>query len=268
MIRLYNQNIWGNMRSTERVANRSRLIRDLVYEYLPDVCTFQECNPNTIRQGDDAVHKLISDAYAEAFSSAADRNFTPVFYRKDTYREIDSGFWAYSGKNDIESKSVTWAVLERMEDGKRFGVASTHFWFKHLSEEDNLQRLQNVEELEKLCNYMEEMYQVPVLVAGDFNNGKQSPLGDEAYQVMVQKGFSDVRYHAAESTDCHTVHHPPTRNESGEYAYSDMPGSTIDYIFMYGAQKLTTQKFQVDTCEKALCSSDHCPMIAEFSWGE
>jgi len=268
MIRLYNQNIWGNMRSTESVANRSKLIRDLIYDYLPDVCTFQECNPNTIRQGEDAVHKLISDAYAEAFSSAADGNFTPVFYRKDKYQEIDSGFWVYSGKNDIQSKSATWIVLERNEDGKRFGVASTHFWFKHQSEEDNLQRLQNVEELEKICKYMDETYHVPVIVAGDFNNGKQALLGDGAYKAMIQKGFFDVRYNACESTDCHTLHHPPVRNEDGEYAYADMPNSTIDYIFTYGVQELTAQKFQVDTSEKALCSSDHCPMIADFAWSE
>jgi endonuclease/exonuclease/phosphatase family metal-dependent hydrolase len=55
-----------------------------------------------------------------------------------------------------------------------------------------------------------------------------------------------------------------TRNEKGEYAYGDMPHGTIDYIFMYGEKGLTAQKFQVDTSAKALSSSDHCPMIAEF----
>ena len=264
MIRLYNQNIWGNMPATHRVANRSELIRALIQDYQPDVCTFQECNPNTIRQGDNALQILLSDDYAEAFSSAANCNFTPVFYRKGKYREIDSGFLAYSGMNDEQSKSVAWVVLETKTDGKRIGVASTHFWFKHQSEEDILQRLQNVEELERVCKYMTETYHVPVIVAGDLNNGKQSSQGDGPYQALLQKGFVDVRYSADETTECHTVHHYPVMNESGEYAYGDMPYGTLDYIFVYGTKDLTAQKFQVDTSEKALCSSDHCPMIADF----
>jgi len=264
MIRLYNQNVWGGMPKTEEIANRNQLIRSLIQYYQPDVCTFQECDPTTTRKVEDALPAILSDVYAEACSQDAEHNYTPVFYRKDKYREIESGYHAYSGKNDVQSKSVTWTVLEGIADGKRFGVASTHFWFKHQSEEDILQRLQNVEELEGFCKYMAETYDVPVMVAGDFNNGKQSLQGDGPYQAMLGKGFTDVRYSAAETTDCDTVHHYPTRNEKGEYAYGDMPYSTIDYIFTYGAPKLSAQKFHVDIGEKALCSSDHCPMIADF----
>lgn len=267
MIRLYNQNIWGGMPKTDEIANRNQLVRSLIQDYQPDICTFQECSPNSTRKVEDALPLILSDIYAEACAQEAERNYNAIFYKKDKYLEIDSGYHAYAGCEERpggKSKAVTWAVLERIADGKRFGIMSTHFWFKHLSEEDVILRLQNAEELEQVCKWMVEKYDVPVIVAGDFNNGKQSIQGDGPYQAMIQKGFEDVRYSAAQTTDCFTVHHYPTRNEKGEYAYGDMPHGTIDYIFMYGEKGLTAQKFQVDTSAKALSSSDHCPMIAEF----
>lgn len=265
MMRIYNQNIWGGMPKTDEVANRNQLIRSLIQDFQPDICTFQECSPNTIRKVVDALPAILSDVYAEACSQESDHNYTPVFYRKDQYREIESGYHQYEGLGG-PSKAVSWTVLESIADGKRFGVASTHFWFKHLSEEDVLLRLQNAEELEKVCKHLVEKYDVPVIVAGDFNNGKESLQGDGPYQALLQKGFTDVRYSAVDTTDCHTVHHYPTRNEKGEYAYGDMPYGTIDYMFTYGVKQLTAQKFQVDTSEKALASSDHCPMIVDFIW--
>lgn len=268
-MRLYNQNVWGGMPKTDGIANRNQLVRSLIQDYRPDICTIQECSPDTTRKVEDALPLILSDVYGEACSHEAERNFNAIFYRKDQYLEIESGYHVYDGcegRPGGRSKAVTWAVLERIADGKRIGVACTHFWFKHLSEEDDLLRLQNAKELEKICRQMQERYDVPVIVAGDFNNGKESLLGDRPYQAMLQKGFADVRYSAADTTDCHTLHHYPTRNDKGEYAYGDMPYSTIDYIFLYRTEKLIAQKFQVDTSEKALCSSDHCPMIVDFSW--
>ena len=97
MIRLYNQNVWGNMSKGNEIANRNQLIRSLVQDYQADVCTFQECNPTTTRRVADALQLLLSDVYAEACSQDAEHNFTPVFYRKDKYREIESGFHPYEG---------------------------------------------------------------------------------------------------------------------------------------------------------------------------
>jgi len=265
MVRLYNQNVWGGMPKNDEIANRNQLVRSLIQDYQPDICTIQECSPNTTRKVEDALPLILSDVYAEACSHEAERNYNAIFYRKDKYLEIESGYHKYDGLGG-DSKAVTWAVLERVADGKRFGIASTHFWFKHLSEEDVLLRLQNAEDLEEVCKNMQEMYDIPVIVAGDFNNGKESIQGDGPYQAMLQKGFADVRYSAMDSTECHTVHHYPTRNEKGEYAYGDMPYSTIDYIFLYKTEKLVAQRFQIDTSEKALCSSDHCPMIVDFTW--
>lgn len=264
MIKLYNQNIWGNMPEGHRVSNRNSLIRDMVMEEAPDFCTFQECNPGTSRAGETAMDKLIAEVYAEASAENASLNFTPVFYKKDAWTEIDSGFTPYDGLNDINSKSLTWAVLERKSDKKRVCVVSTHFWFKALSEEDFKQRLDNVRQLKGVCDDVIAKYNVPVIIAGDFNNGVKAPQGDEPYKLMVSLGFSDVRHVAKQTTDSYTCRDEyPQMNDDGIYVAGTMPTFILDFVFTYGTH-LASEKFDVITTERALISSDHSPVISEF----
>ena len=58
-MRLYDQNIWGNMKPDQCIANRNLLIRGLIAKYDPDVCAFQECNPKTSRAGDTPIVSLL-----------------------------------------------------------------------------------------------------------------------------------------------------------------------------------------------------------------
>ena len=80
-MRLYDQNIWGNFSASEHcIANRNVLIRELIEEYCPDVCCFQECNPSTSRSGDTPIQEILKPDYAEVMPETAEKNFTPVFY--------------------------------------------------------------------------------------------------------------------------------------------------------------------------------------------
>ena len=267
MIRLYNQNIWGNHSKTEAVSNRNGLILSLIQKHQPDFCTLQECNPRTSRKGPDPMQDILAYAYAEAAPDDWDHNFTPVFYRKDRFHLVDSGFFAFEGLNDGNSKSVTWGVFEEIGTGKRVGIASTHYWFKYITEEDTLQRIQNAADLKKACDEIIAKYDVPVIVAGDMNNGPNSERGnDRPYQAMISWGFRDVRYTAKNTTDSPTIHHYPIKNEEGIYVDADMPYRTLDYIMSYGEKDLSAESFTVLTDHDALVSSDHCPMVADFSF--
>lgn len=264
MIKLYNQNIWGNIPATECVSNRNGLIRDMIMEEMPDFCTFQECNPRTSRAGDTAMDKLIASEYAEASIENASKDFTPVFYKKSDWTEIDSDHVVYDGRNDGNSKSLAWAVLERKSDKKRVCVVSTHFWFKAVEPEDFEQRLENVRQLKKVCDEVIAKYNVPVIIAGDFNNGVKAHTGDEPYKLMISLGFVDVRHVAKQTTDSYTCRDEyPQMNEEGIYTIGTMPTFILDFIFTYGTH-LEAEKFDVFTTERALVSSDHSPMIAEF----
>lgn len=267
MLRIYNQNIWGNYSETEAVANRNQLLLELITENQPDICCLQECNPNTSRVGEEGVQLLLKEQYSEASEENWERNYTPVFYKKDKFKLIDSGFQIYSGTTYDRSKSVTWAVLEEISTGKRVGVASTHFWFKHTGEVDIKQREDNAATLTQVCEEMIRKYQVPVIATGDLNHGIYSRSGEAVpYKNMLENGFQDVRFTAKESTDSHTCHHYPKRNEEGIYVEADEPMSTIDFILTYGENPLKAESFRVLRDHKALVSSDHCPMIAEFGF--
>ena len=261
MIKVFSHNVW-NKKPTEW---RNKLIREMITEADADFCTFQECASWTVRSGDAPLDKLMADSYLELMEEIQGKNFTPVYYKKDKFSVIDSGYHAYTGLNDADSKSVCWGVFQDKETGEKIAIASTHFWWMYESEKDNLQRLQNVDELKTVCDEIIKKNNVPVIIGGDFNNGFNADQGDMPYKKMLQVGFSDIRLTAKETTDMLTHHTEPLLKEDGTWENKDMPIRTIDYIFTYG-EGIKAEKFQVLTSEKALVSSDHCPLLGYFEF--
>lgn len=259
-MRIYSQNVW-NYNPSEY---RNKLIAALIEDFDADVCCFQECGPGTNRAGVSPLPELLKENYSEVCSEFADRNYTPLFYKTEKYNIIDSGYFLYEGLNDANSKSVTWAVLEDNTTLKRVVAASTHFWWMFRGEQDNLQRLQNVAQLKDFCDEMTSKYNIPIIIGGDFNNGTNADQGDMPYKKMLQEGFCDIRYTAEETTDLLTHHEYPILNDEGIYVDGALPERTLDYIFTYGNAEIRTIKFEILTTQKALDSSDHCPLLATF----
>lgn len=147
------------------------------------------------------------------------------------------------------------------------GVAANHIWLNLLLtiliNVDNQQRIQNARELKDICDQIIEKYAVPVLIGGDFNNGENSEQGDEPYKAMLQMGFKDLRLMSLNTTDTFTHHEYPVLKENGIYAEGSLPNKTIDYIFAYGKEPKELTQFDILATQKALDSSDHCPLISE-----
>lgn len=256
-MKIFCQNVWNYLPS----EYRNSLIYSLVSAHDADICMFQECGPDTSRAGGVPLPELMKYEYTEVCPEFADRNYTPVFYKTGKYRVIDSGYFLYDGLNDANSKSVTWAVLEETATSKTFAVASTHFWWMFESERDNLQRLQNAAQLKQICDQIIAKHGVGVIIGGDFNNGKNSDQGDIPYHTMLREGFCDIRLTADETTDCPTNHDYPVLTERGIYGNGTLPTQTIDHIFTYGTDTIKAKKFEVLKTQKALDSSDHCPLV-------
>ncbi len=259
-MKIYCQNVYNN----NPTFGRNPLIAELVSEFDADICLFQEFGPFSTRVGEKPLHNLLSCKYTEACDLEAAHNYTPVFYKSGKYKEIDSGYFCYTGLNDVNSKSVTWAVLEEISTAKRIAVAATHFWWEYSGERDNLQRLENVKELKACFDEIIAKYNVPVIVGGDFNNGQNADQGDEPYHRMLELGFTDIRLSARESTDCFTHRDCPDLDEKGVVLGGELPYRTLDYIFTYGPNQPKALAFDVLTSEKALASSDHCPLVGFF----
>lgn len=257
MIRIFDQNLWH----CRVVADRITLVKKMVSAYDADICTFQECRPITHRVGEGSIAVLLADKYEEVEPTFADRNFTPIFYRRTRFDVLDSGYELYEGLNDIESKSLTWAVFEDRLEGGKFAIVSTHFWYKG-DEEGNRQRIENVHQLQKCCDRILSKHGVPVIVAGDLN----CRVNSDPYLEMERVGFADIRKCAKRTTDRHTIHALPVLNEeTGKFETDSMPDRTIDYAFLCNGENVELHSFNVLIEQIARNSSDHCPLLVEFA---
>lgn len=262
-ITIFGQNIWGNMAKTECISNRNGCVKNMIVAYDADICCFQECNPKTSRVGDTAIELLLEDVYEEVPTEAGKINYTPVFYRRDRFNVIESGFTPYEGLNDSGSKSITWAVLEEKERGVKFGIISTHFWWKSTGEVDNAQRLENAAVLLARINDLKDRYDIPVFATGDLNCGKNASQGEEPYQWLADR-LVDARLHADVTTDVLTHHPYPWRDANNIYhATFTTPQRTLDHLFVTEHPNVHLNSFAVDTSAVALTSSDHCPLIVK-----
>ncbi len=259
-VRIYNQNIWGNMGGTQCIGNRNALVSAMLREFDADICGFQECNFNTSRAPGVDIAALLSDTYEEVPTSAGEKNFTPVFYKRARFDLIDHGWHRFSGKNDIDSKSFTWCVLQDRATGGRIAYASVHFWWMNKSEEDNLQRLQNVEELNAVLRELQKTYNVPVLFAGDLNCGENCIQGESPILKLSDLGYMRLADVAKESIGRYTSHDYPIRGENDVYLGTNLPYYTLDHAFMLPDDRTTVEHFRVNTTSAALSSSDHCPL--------
>ena len=259
---IYDQNIWGNLQGP--IANRNRIIKELIEEVNPDFCCFQECNPQTSRKETDPIQDILNPVYTEACSEHADKNFTPVFYKADKYTFIASDYIPFEGLNDVGSKSVTWAVLEDKLTKKRIAIASTHFWWMARGEVDNNQRTENAIVVHGIAKEVSRKYGCPFIISGDFNSGdnKQTLSG---YNKMIELDMRDIRFIATESDDSKTCGECPVL-ENGMYVRGSDAVTTIDYSFVYGNTPLIFNRFIVINSEKAKISSDHRPLVIDFEF--
>lgn len=267
---VYDQNIWGNMPQGNRIANRNALIAKRVFAWNADILCFQECNPSTSRRGDNepgrpgttnAITELLAPTFCEAPTSAGPNNYTPVFYRPDRIKLLDAGYHAFTGKNDLGSKSITWAVLEQKVSGSRLAVCSVHFWWKADTPEDNAARLDNAATLWNKMKELSEKWDVPVIAAGDLNCGAASLQASEPYDILCEH-LNDVRAIAEQTTDSHTHHNEPHLGKDGLYCNGKQPERTLDHMFATRDDRLQVVRFSVDVTQDALNSSDHCPLVA------
>ncbi|MBQ7320838.1 MAG: endonuclease/exonuclease/phosphatase family protein [Clostridia bacterium] len=252
---VYCQNVWNST-----PLNRTALQRDLIFDLDADVCLFQECGPKTIRADAEALPPMLAERYEEVPTEVGEQNYTPVFYKRERFDLIDHGYILYKGKNDANSKSVTWAILAEKASGVRFGVCSTHFWWRCNEPDDNAHRLSNAAELYACAMDMKQRFDVPVIIGGDLNCGKLASQGEEPWLWLCDR-LIDVRAAAPITTEMLTHHAYPVKDENGLFCDAEMPKRTLDHMFVTEHPNIALRSFEVDTSRRALATSDHCPLI-------
>ena len=265
-VRVLIHNIWGNT-SEGNIDGRMFQTAAVYEEYRPDVIGLQECSPGA-RGGQNSIIRLLGKlGYTEVpaqSTNTSKNNYTPLLYNAETVKLIEYGYRLYEGQNDSGSKGLTWGVFETVKTGETFAVLSTHYWWKSEKQQDTLDRESNARESLDTVAMITEKYHCPVVLGGDFNcNPSSSPYG-----VLTKGGLRDVQSWAKKTENMHTHHTYPTFHaETGLWDDPVYPAAnysrSIDHIFATG--NLTPERFDVVTDLYAILSSDHCPLIFDFS---
>lgn len=198
------------------IAYRAPLMVAQLKELDADSMGFQEANLRWMLYLEEHL-----DEYDYVGVARSDGNVlgecSPVFYKKDKYKAVDSGtFWLSktpekAGSKDWGSQNVricSWVLLENKETGERYAHFNTHL--------DHISSLARENQMKVLLAKIDEFKgKYPIVLTGDFNDTNESEMYKEATAVL-----NDSRLLAPVTEDKITFH------DYGERA------SLIDFMFV------------------------------------
>ncbi len=235
----------GPNRWEARRALAAKTIRDAD----PDVIGTQELHKP---QGDYLVSQLPDFAWFGT-SRRGDHSdeHMGVFYRRDRLRVLESGdFWLSDTPEVAGSISwghplprmVTWALFQRIADGRRFYLFNTHLPYR---EEDEDARTRGARLLVSRIAALPS--DVPVVVTGDFNATPGSPTHAAATSTL---------------RDAWTVAAQRSGPEGTFHGFTGQPDQRIDWVLVRGFEVLSATT--LDTNEAGRYPSDHFPLLVEL----
>ena len=238
-------------------ANRWEARRELAADTIaaadPDLIGTQELHK---AQGDWLVARLPRYAwFGRDRRGGHDDEHMGVFYRSDRLRVVDSGDFWLSDTPDVPGsvswghpfpRMATWALFERIADGRRFYLFNTHLPYR---DEDDAARERGARLLAGRIAALPA--DVPVVVTGDFNAVPDSP----AHAALTE------RLHDAWTT---------TASRSGPdatfHAFSGKADRRIDWILVRGFEVREASTLEACEGNDGRCPSDHFPVLAELRW--
>ena len=217
------------------IGERPDKFKAFIEFYKPDVVGLQECS----EKWHDGIKEKLADSYEflnPDFGGQADMNCSPIIYNKNTVRVIASEVYSYTIGNSPRFRLMDIGVFERISDGRRFIVSSTHLdpgWEGSDGGDKTYERnVQAGELVEKARQYI-ETWNCPFISTGDMN----CPAGDIPYNTIVNSGvLADADPHPQ--------------------------AGVVDHIFISeGSECLYTARV---TDADLQGTSDHYPLIADI----
>ena len=257
-LRIMSHNVWCGP-----VYDRDILYPQLYAAYAPDVLCLQEMTPGMYASRMVPLLEESFDLLRPDTHGLTDN--TPILLRRGVFRVLECGWHLFAGRNNDNTKSIAYAMLETVREGKRLGVCSNHFWWEEKEVEDDLARVDDARQMQAFVDYLRVKYDAPVLSMGDFNSRPFSP----AYQAILQAGGMDARWCASQSRNMSSTHHPYAKLNEKKGTYEEGPAPqgghlrALDHIFVYGLPQMEILRFEVVTEQRALDLSDHCPIYVD-----
>ncbi len=243
-------------------------IQQIIINYSPDIIGFQEFNK---AQHQNTMETLMKDNYDVNWEKHNDGtyNYTPIAYRKDKFEQIDGGVeWLDSRYTGTNTKCISWVVLkDRATEQKLMAVnfhgaivSTSYEGLENLTgpeiteltkewTEDNVRQILDIEARLKAAHG-----DIPLLVLGDYNFGKQS----SAYKKLTEEAGlteAEISSTGAKVTGWSTCF---------EFGTTPYKGNSIDHI-CYRPEQITALMHHIAMTEECeLKASDHLAVFADI----
>lgn len=192
------------------------------------------------------IAKYRDDGISEGESSA-------IFYLKDKYELVDSGFFWLSETPD--KPSLGWdAACNRITSYAILKDKATGFVYAHFNTHlDHVGNVAQAESIALISAYIAEIApDIPVVLTGDFNFYE----GTYNYDTVLKTGLKDSKYMAAQYDDHATYH---------GYHVIITDNKPIDYVFVNGyCSSVKSYSINSDFSHHIL-ASDHFPLTVEMT---
>lgn len=237
-LRLMSYNIYYSDLREERLAKVAQMIN----KYAPDIMGLQEANTTTWR---DFLLKEFGDKYdyvGTGREAGGVGESTPILYRKDKFKLLESDtFWLSDTPlvcskypSSRQNRIFTYVLLARKSDGKKFLVVNTHL-DTATAEAKLLQVASLKKQLHDLC-----LDEYPLILTGDMNARRLE--ADGVIDSILAMGVED----------------------SYNMAFTRYGMANIDYCFLDPKLAVVTNYVQDTAQIGGESPSDHAPVIIDI----
>lgn len=183
--------------------------------------------------------------------------FSPIFYRKDRFKELKSGtFWLSETPEKVSKgwdasleRIATWAIVKDKITGGKFVIMNTHF--------DHIGKQARIESAKLLKQKSKELAKdLPLILTGDFNLVPES----EAIKTLTEQ---DGKNTLVNSSSVATISYGPDWTTCGFDNRPFHERKVIDYIFVKQFKEVIRYAVFSEMLNDIFLS-DHCPVFAQI----
>ncbi|MBO5211472.1 MAG: hypothetical protein J6B80_06035 [Clostridia bacterium] len=254
-MRIMTSNIWGDYFGNP-VSVREGFLYEIFKKYSPDIIGMQEYTPGWYKSH--MFNWLSNDYMCVGTEVQNNINYVPLVYKKE-YKLRAMGY-EYLENTPDATKGITWAFLKK-EDGTKFVVCNTHFWWKAGPEHDVI-RIYNARQLSELMKHLHKKYECPVLAFGDMN----CVLSSDVFKIYAENGIKHLHDLAEKKDNVCSHHGNPVLGDDGRYhgvTTSKDKESSIDHIIALG-DGFKVLEYRIIEDQIALDATDHSPVYVDI----